>query len=124
MYIITLQFMSSRLDPSSSSNVLSVFLGACFPAISCLATALGDLGSIVPTLSTVRRSWIKWEVTHSLSRDTGSHEKISEPKNAPMKMQMMMYPLKYIASSMMMYATANWSMCKSARITCSIGEGR
>jgi hypothetical protein len=47
-----------------------------------------------------------------------SHEKINEPKNAPIKIQIMIYPLKYIASNMTKYATANWSMCKNARITC------
>lgn len=55
---------------------------------------------------------------------TYSHEKINEPRNAPMKIQMMMYPLKYIASSMTKYATANCSICSSARMSCSKRLGR
>lgn len=41
-----------------------------------------------------------------------------------MKIQMMIYPLKYIASNMMKYATANWSMCNTARTNCSKNVGR
>lgn len=46
------------------------------------------------------------------------------PKNAPMKIQMIMYPLKYIANNITKYATANCTMCSRARTVCSIGEGR
>lgn len=63
--------------------------------------------------------------THSFSASpNGSHEKINAPRNAPMNIQMIMYPLKYIASNMMKYATANCSMCSSARISCSMSVGR
>ena len=37
--------------------------------------------------------------TYSLFIETGSHEKIRAPKNAPIKIHMMMYPLKYMANS-------------------------
>lgn len=53
-----------------------------------------------------------------------SHEKMNEPRKAPMKIQIIMYPLKYIASNITKYATANCSMCSSARITCSMRLGR
>lgn len=41
-----------------------------------------------------------------------------------MKIHMIMYPLKYIASNMMKYATANWNRCKVARTNCSTSVGR
>lgn len=41
-----------------------------------------------------------------------------------MKIQMIIYPLKYIASNMMKYATANWNRCKVARTNCSTSVGR
>lgn len=65
------------------------------------------------------------EKTHSDSCDpNGSQENINAPKNAPMKMQMIIYPLKYIASSMTKYATANCIVCNAARTTCSTKVGR
>lgn len=39
-------------------------------------------------------------------------------------MQIMIYPLKYIASNMTKYATANWSICNKARTICSMRVGR
>lgn len=46
------------------------------------------------------------------------------PRKAPMKIQIMIYPLKYMASSMMMYATANCTMCNRERTECSTSDGR
>lgn len=63
--------------------------------------------------------------THSFSASpNGSHEKINAPRNAPMNIQMIIYPLKYIASNMMKYATANCSICSAARMSCSMSVGR
>lgn len=67
----------------------------------------------------------KKEYTYSpRAPPNGSQEKKNAPKNAPMKIQIMIYPLKYIASNIMKYATANWSMCNVARTNCSKNVGR
>lgn len=39
-------------------------------------------------------------------------------------MQMIIYPLKYMASNMTKYATANCSICNKARTICSMRVGR
>lgn len=49
---------------------------------------------------------------------------MKEPRNAPMKIQIMMCPLKYMANNMTKYATANCSICRRARTSCSISVGR
>lgn len=41
-----------------------------------------------------------------------------------MKIQMMIYPLKYMASNMIMYATANCAICSKERTVCSTSDGR
>ena len=65
------------------------------------------------------------KTTYSFALTTNpSQEKRNAPRNAPMKIQMIMYPLKYIASNMMKYATANWNRCKVARTNCSTSVGR
>ena len=63
-------------------------------------------------------------MTYSLFKSTGSQEKINAPRKAPMKIQIIMYPLKYIANNMMIYATANCAICINDRTVCSTSDGR
>lgn len=53
-----------------------------------------------------------------------SQSKKKYPKKEPMKILMIMYPLKYIASNMTKYATANLVACKMARKNCCHIFGR
>lgn len=46
------------------------------------------------------------------------------PINEPMMMEMMIYPLKYIASNIMMYATPKVAACIADLMSCCNGEAR
>lgn len=48
---------------------------------------------------------------------------MNAPSHAPMIIQMIMYPLKYIANNIMKYATANCNMCKVALTICCTSCG-
>lgn len=50
-----------------------------------------------------------------------SHKNL--PRNAPMIIDMIMYPLKYMANSMMRYARPNCTMCMMDRTNCCSGVG-
>lgn len=66
-----------------------------------LTATLGDLSGIVSVskvssavnFGRIEEQNERKKQTHSVDRDRGSQEKMSEPRNAPMKIQMMMYPL-------------------------------